>query len=97
MECVSFDSAEEIVVAGATGGTVKLWDLEQAKGMHVNASQRKQAHRTVQVAALVALLVLSGCLLHTCTHPMNRPAICTCEGLNPLTLGQDSNVAFHAQ
>lgn len=39
MECVSFDSAEEIVVAGATGGTVKLWDLEQAKGMHVNTPQ----------------------------------------------------------
>ena len=32
VECVSFDSAEEVVVAGATGGTVKLWDLEQAKG-----------------------------------------------------------------
>ncbi|KAL3143620.1 Quinone-dependent D-lactate dehydrogenase [Trebouxia sp. C0009 RCD-2024] len=31
VECVSFDSAEEVVVAGATGGTVKLWDLEQAK------------------------------------------------------------------
>lgn len=39
VECVSFDSAEEVVVAGATGGTVKLWDLEQAKGMHVNASK----------------------------------------------------------
>lgn len=33
VECVSFDSAEEVVVAGATGGTVKLWDLEQAKGV----------------------------------------------------------------
>ena len=32
VECVSFDSAEEVVVAGASGGTVKLWDLEQAKG-----------------------------------------------------------------
>ena len=32
VECVSFDNAEEVVVAGATGGTVKLWDLEQAKG-----------------------------------------------------------------
>ncbi|DBA75342.1 TPA: hypothetical protein ACH3X1_010611 [Trebouxia sp. C0004] len=31
VECVSFDSAEEVVVAGAQGGTVKLWDLEQAK------------------------------------------------------------------
>ncbi len=32
VECVSFDIAEELVVAGAQGGTVKLWDLEQAKG-----------------------------------------------------------------
>jgi len=32
VECVSFDNAEEVVVAGAQGGTVKLWDLEQAKG-----------------------------------------------------------------
>ena len=32
MECVAFDSAEESLAAGATGGTIKLWDLEQAKG-----------------------------------------------------------------
>ena len=32
VECVAFDSAEEAVVAGAAGGAVKLWDLEQAKG-----------------------------------------------------------------
>ncbi|DBA81283.1 TPA: hypothetical protein ACH3X2_006901 [Trebouxia sp. C0005] len=31
VECVSFDNAEEAVVAGAQGGTIKLWDLEQAK------------------------------------------------------------------
>ena len=29
--CVTFDGAEEIVAAGAAGGTVKLWDLEEAK------------------------------------------------------------------
>ena len=31
MECVTFDQAEEVVVAGAAGGTLKLWDLEEAK------------------------------------------------------------------
>ena len=31
VECVTFDNAEEVVVAGAAGGTLKLWDLEEAK------------------------------------------------------------------
>lgn len=36
VECVSFDNAEEAVVAGAQGGTIKLWDLEQAKGLYLS-------------------------------------------------------------
>ena len=31
VECVTFDRDEEVVVAGAAGGTLKLWDLESAK------------------------------------------------------------------
>ena len=31
VECVSFDSNEQTVIAGSAGGTLKLWDLEQAK------------------------------------------------------------------
>ena len=31
VECVTFDGAEEYVVAGAAGGTIKVWDLEAAK------------------------------------------------------------------
>ncbi|GAQ80741.1 WD repeat-containing protein [Klebsormidium nitens] len=31
IECVTFDLAEEIVVAGAAGGTLKIWDLELQK------------------------------------------------------------------
>lgn len=31
MESVTFDSAEVVVVAGAASGTIKLWDLEEAK------------------------------------------------------------------
>ncbi|KAH9556503.1 hypothetical protein CY35_07G031700 [Sphagnum magellanicum] len=31
VESVTFDSAEAIVVAGAASGTIKLWDLEEAK------------------------------------------------------------------
>ena len=34
VECVTFDNAEEVVVAGAAGGTIKLGDLEEAKGVH---------------------------------------------------------------
>lgn len=32
VECVTFDAAEENVVAGSASGTIKLWDLEEAKG-----------------------------------------------------------------
>jgi katanin p80 WD40 repeat-containing subunit B1 len=32
VECVTFDAAEEVVVAGAAGGTLKMWDLAAAKG-----------------------------------------------------------------
>lgn len=31
VECVTFDSNESTVIAGSAGGTLKLWDLEQAK------------------------------------------------------------------
>jgi katanin p80 WD40 repeat-containing subunit B1 len=32
VECVAFDYAEEVVVAGSAGGTLKLWDLDEGKG-----------------------------------------------------------------
>ena len=32
VECVAFDAAEEAVVAGAAGGTLKIWDIAAAKG-----------------------------------------------------------------
>lgn len=31
VECVSFDSNEQTVIAGSAGGTLKLWDLDQGK------------------------------------------------------------------
>ena len=31
VESVSFDSSEVLVAAGAASGTIKLWDLEEAK------------------------------------------------------------------
>ena len=31
VECACFDSNESTVIAGSAGGTLKLWDLEQAK------------------------------------------------------------------
>ena len=32
VECVAFDAAEEAVVAGAAGGTLKMFDIAAAKG-----------------------------------------------------------------
>ena len=40
VECVTFDSNEEVVVAGAAGGTLKLWDLEQAKAVRTLVGHR---------------------------------------------------------
>lgn len=31
VESVTFDSEEVLVVSGASGGAIKLWDLEEAK------------------------------------------------------------------
>lgn len=35
IDSVSFDSSELLVAAGAASGTIKLWDLEEAKSMHI--------------------------------------------------------------
>lgn len=35
VESVGFDSTEVFVAAGAASGTVKLWDLEEAKSMQI--------------------------------------------------------------
>ena len=42
--CVTFDGAEEIVAAGAAGGTVKLWDLEEAKVVHTHPINALEFH-----------------------------------------------------
>ena len=36
VESVAFDSAEVLVVAGASTGVIKLWDLEEAKSELTN-------------------------------------------------------------
>ena len=51
VECVTFDNAEEVVVAGAAGGTIKLWDLEEAKGAHACIPQ----HHDVRASQLASL------------------------------------------
>lgn len=35
IDSVSFDSSEVLVAAGAASGTIKLWDLEEAKSMQL--------------------------------------------------------------
>ena len=37
IDSVSFDSSEVLVAAGAASGTIKLWDLEEAKSMYAVA------------------------------------------------------------
>jgi len=32
VECVQFNSSEELVCAGSQSGSLKIWDLEAAKG-----------------------------------------------------------------
>jgi katanin p80 WD40 repeat-containing subunit B1 len=36
VHAVCFDSAESSVVAGSSGGTIKLWDIDQQKGFDIN-------------------------------------------------------------
>ena len=38
---MQFDSAEVLVLAGSSNGSIKLWDLEEAKGV-VRANIRTQ-------------------------------------------------------
>ena len=40
VECVTLDRAEEVVVAGSQGGTVKLWDLEEARAVRTLTGHR---------------------------------------------------------
>ena len=40
VECVAFDLAEEVVIAGASGGTVKLWDLEESRTVRTLTGHR---------------------------------------------------------
>lgn len=35
IDSVTFDASEGLVAAGAASGTIKLWDLEEAKGKFV--------------------------------------------------------------
>ncbi|KAI7728911.1 hypothetical protein M8C21_028184, partial [Ambrosia artemisiifolia] len=39
IDSVSFDSSEVLVAAGAASGTIKLWDLEEAKSMSINVPE----------------------------------------------------------
>lgn len=38
IDSVSFDSSEVVVAAGAASGTIKLWDLEEAKSMYLSSN-----------------------------------------------------------
>lgn len=40
VDCVTFDTAEEVVVAGSSSGSIKLWDLEEAKAVRTLTGHR---------------------------------------------------------
>ncbi|KAK8946613.1 hypothetical protein KSP39_PZI006880 [Platanthera zijinensis] len=40
VQCVTFDSAEVLVLAGASNGTIKLWDLEEGKSVRTVTGHR---------------------------------------------------------
>ena len=41
--CVSFDAQEEVVAAGAASGTLKLWDLHEARCVRSLTGHRSEA------------------------------------------------------
>ena len=43
--CVGFDAREEAVVAGAASGTLKLWDLCQARRRRIRRRHRRRRRR----------------------------------------------------
>lgn len=46
VECVAFDASEEVVVAGSSGGTLKIWDPEQGKGASCERVTLRCLHRS---------------------------------------------------
>lgn len=60
VECVTFDGAEEVVLAGAASGTVKMWDME-ARPRH----PRLAAPSTGPCVALLSP--------HACPYPSHQP------------------------
>ena len=65
VECVSFDSNEQTVIAGSAGGTLKLWDLEQAKVARTLTGHRSNC---------VSVQVRTRRSLHAFWNPRNRVA-----------------------
>ena len=39
IEAVTFDSAEVLILSGASSGVIKLWDLEEAKSKLISIFQ----------------------------------------------------------
>ena len=68
VECVTFDSNEQTVIAGSAGGTLKLWDLEQAK-----VARTLTGHRSNCVSVQVHCRAASVCtLLCSSRHVFSR-------------------------
>ena len=65
VECVSFDSNEQTVIAGSAGGTLKLWDLEQAK-----VARTLTGHRSNCISVQACYRPLLEQSLPTCSHPI---------------------------
>lgn len=69
VESVGFDSTEVFVAAGAASGTIKLWDLEEAKSMQI------QIFNLLLICGQYKYMYesLSNCMLYLLAH-----FLCSC-------------------
>lgn len=65
METVQFDSAEVLVLAGSSNGSIKLWDLEEAKGV-VHAYYKDPTIWFYSKTVHISLISFYACLKHGC-------------------------------
>ena len=74
VECVTFDSNESTVIAGSAGGTLKLWDLEQAKVARTLTGHRSNCISVQVYSDSEQCLLLA--VVQIASHPSRPPHDC---------------------
>jgi len=62
VESVAFDSAEVLVLGGASTGVIKLWDLEEAKSKSISPLNHDEV-RIILQSRIVFIVTSSECKL----------------------------------